>query len=436
MILERVVGIQIEEFFERNNLLGKFQYGFRRNKSTISELINLFDTLMDAKQEKKEVMLVLYDLSAAFDCISHKTLMEKMRLYGFDELSLKWLESYLDNGQQSVTVGGKISKPKKIEIGTPQGSRLSPLLFLCLMADLDCWINKSQIQNFADDTQSIIIAETKEEAIEVATQEANQVISFFASNSMVNNSDKAALLYNSDGKGSTITLENIGGYSLTSKSSEKLLGLNINSEFEWDTHVEKIGMELRKRTGLLKRIKERLPLDKTLMIAESIFNSVIRYGISLYLTPTYEKEDLKARKLHGSTKSLQVLQNNMIRVIMGLKLEDHTNMEKLRTRINMFSVNQLAVYHTLIEAFNVIRKSSAEQVKNKWEHKHGNNYTLRRNENMNQRIPQRGRVDCTGFSYHGAKLFNILPSETRNCENPDRFKDMVKSWIWENIPSY
>ena len=134
----------------------------------------------------------------------------------------------------------------------------------------------------------------------------------------------------------------------------------------------------------MKRIKERLPLDKTIMIAESIFNSVIRYGISLYLTPTYEKEDLKARKLHGSTKSLQVLQNNMIRVIMGLKLEDHTNMEKLRTRINMFSVNQLAVYHTLIEAFNVIRKSSAEQVKNKWEHKHGNNYTLRRNENMNQ----------------------------------------------------
>ena len=55
-----------------------------------------------------------------------------------------------------------------------------------------------------------VAAETKEEAIEVATQEANQVISFFASNSMVNNSDKAALLYNSDGKGSTITLENIG----------------------------------------------------------------------------------------------------------------------------------------------------------------------------------------------------------------------------------
>ena len=137
---------------------------------------------------------------------------------------------------------------------------------------------------------------------------------------------------------------------------------DINSDFDWSTHVEKIGMELRKRTGLLKRIKDRLPINELIIISESIFNSVIRYGISLYIVPIYEKEDLKARKLPGATKDLQVLQNNMLRVIMGLKLEDHTNMEKLRFGIKMFSVNQLAVYHTLIEAFNAVRKSSAEQV--------------------------------------------------------------------------
>ena len=84
--------------------------------------------------------------------------------------------------------------------------------------------------------------------------EANKVISFFASNSMVNNSDKAALLYNSNGKGEEITVENIGGFSLKSKQHEKLLGMNINSDFEWDTHLEKIGIELKKRTGVVVRI--------------------------------------------------------------------------------------------------------------------------------------------------------------------------------------
>ena len=57
----------------------------KRLYCTYTELINLFDTLLDAKQDKKEVLLVLYDLSAAFDCVSHETLIEKMKLYGFDK---------------------------------------------------------------------------------------------------------------------------------------------------------------------------------------------------------------------------------------------------------------------------------------------------------------------------------------------------------------
>ena len=72
-----------EYFFERNELLGKFQFGFRRNKSTISELLTLFDTLLEAKEEKKEILILLYDLSAAFDTVSHHILLEKLCLYGF-----------------------------------------------------------------------------------------------------------------------------------------------------------------------------------------------------------------------------------------------------------------------------------------------------------------------------------------------------------------
>ena len=67
MILEKVVALQIEEFFESNGLLGKFQFGFRKYKSTISELLTLFDTLLEAKEMGKEILIILYDLSAAFD---------------------------------------------------------------------------------------------------------------------------------------------------------------------------------------------------------------------------------------------------------------------------------------------------------------------------------------------------------------------------------
>ena len=155
MILEKVVALQIEEFFESNGLLGNFQFGFRKYKSTISELLTLFDTLLEAKEMGKEILIILYDLSAAFDTVPHQILIEKLRLYGFCQLTIKWMESYLSKRKQFVEISGKRSSEQEIDIGTPQGSRLSPLLFIILMADLDLWTGNSSLSNFADDTQSI-----------------------------------------------------------------------------------------------------------------------------------------------------------------------------------------------------------------------------------------------------------------------------------------
>ena len=183
---------------------------------------------------------------------------------------------------------------------------------------MDLWTENSKLSNFADDTQSIIISGNIEEAIEITQKEANNIIEFFESNNLVNNADKAAILYNSKGKGRTITVENIGGQELKSTYSEKLLGLHINSDFSWNTHVEKISIELKKRIGLLKRIKKRIPKDKLIIISEAIFNSKIRYGISVYLNQVFDAEELKMKKLSKNTTNLQTLQNTMITTILVL----------------------------------------------------------------------------------------------------------------------
>ena len=104
-------------------------------------------------------------------------------------------------------------------------------------------------------------------------------------------------------------------------------------------------MELRKRIGILKRIKQKIPADKLPIIADAIFNSVIRYGIAVYLLPIYEKEDLKARKLSSETDSLQVLQNNMLRVILGLRISDRVNMLELRTKKNDVCKSDVNIPH-------------------------------------------------------------------------------------------
>ena len=67
---------------------------------------------------------------------------------------------------------------------------------------------------------------------------------------MVNNIEKATVLFNSRGRGESITVNNIEGEKIQLTHTEKLLGIHINSNFDWSTHIDKISIELKKRTGI------------------------------------------------------------------------------------------------------------------------------------------------------------------------------------------
>ena len=126
------------------------------------------------------------------------------------------------------------------------------------------------------------------------------------------------MIYNARGQGELITMEDICGENLTSLKegeSEKLLGLHVSREFNWKIHVDKIATELNKRMGLMRRMKNRLTRGKMLLVAEALFNSVIRYGIAVYLNPVFEVEEVKAKNLSSEARRLQVIQNKMLRMI-------------------------------------------------------------------------------------------------------------------------
>ena len=200
---------------------------------------------------------------------------------------------------------------------------------------MDLWTDQSILSNFADDTQSIVICNNKENLIETTLKETKSIIEYFGANNLVNNPEKAAIIYNSNGKGSEIMFENIGEENIKSSNSEKLLGLHINSEFNWSNHIDNISIELNQRIGLLRRIKQRIPKNKLIIIAEAIFNSKLRYGIAVYLNPIFDKEDLKVNKLSENARKLQVLQNKMLRTILGININSHVNMQKLRNKIRL-----------------------------------------------------------------------------------------------------
>ena len=167
------------------------------------------------------------------------------------------------------------------------------------------------------------------------------------------------------------------------------------------------------------------------MIADAIFNAKLRYGIALYFKPRLKEGDEKC----STQEPLQVLQNDMLREIFGHKRADRINIEELRKKQGMLSVNQLACYHILIETFNILNRNSSPQIEEKIRPRINTRYNMRSNDKGELHIIDKPLKSCTGFTYMAGKLWNLLPEEVRRISEPDPFKVKIKAWIEESIPS-
>ena len=90
------------------------------------------------------------------------------------------------------------------------------------------------------------------------------------------------------------------------------------------------------------------------------------------------------------------------------------------SKIKMMSVYQIAVYHILLEAYNVMRHSSSEQTHKKWTNIGGKKYSLRNITNNDLKVPEKPKLKCLGFTYSRAKLFNMLPLQMREPKKPSK----------------
>ena len=97
--LERLVARQLHiKYLLSNHLLAKFQPAYRENHSTETATLKFHTDIMNALNMKKDVILVMLDLSAAFDTLDHNLLLHRLEhLFGDTGTVLKWFKSYLSN---------------------------------------------------------------------------------------------------------------------------------------------------------------------------------------------------------------------------------------------------------------------------------------------------------------------------------------------------
>lgn len=107
----------------------------------------------------KEVILVLLDLSSAFDMIDHEILITRLAdSFGIRGTALRWIKSYLYIRTQSIVIGDVQSVISPIDCGVPQGSVLGPMLFSLYISPIEGIIQSHGLQSmlYADDTQMYI----------------------------------------------------------------------------------------------------------------------------------------------------------------------------------------------------------------------------------------------------------------------------------------
>jgi hypothetical protein len=430
LILEKVIRYQIEDFMEREGLFPNCQFGFRKDKCTIDALISLHSKCLLDRDLGKTNLIAMYDLSAAFDCLDPEILIKKLKIYGFNRLSLSWIESYLSNRKQKVCIENESSGLTMLPFGCPQGSCLSPTLFLALMADINLWTQTSEIIGYCDDTTQVVSASSEQEAVQMFEEDSKTLVEFMSSNRLAINPSKTCIMIATPSSVPTTSEAKIGNEMIPFQTSSKLLGMQISNSLKWNSHVDRLTKELAQRIGIIRRLKEVINVKELITVGEGIVNSKFRYGMALYCPVQTHREEAKGTIL----RDLQVLQNTLMRVILGKKITDQVPIRELLDRTGYLSINQMSAYHKLTEMFGILRRDSVPFLSNVISWAKRSVYNTRFDQEHSVSAPVMKRKKNEGFITGGTSLWNELPESIRKLTSKKLFCDNIKEWIKKNIP--
>ena len=329
-VLEKLLHARTYSFLNSTGQLYNSQYGFREKHSCENAVQELMSGILKGKENKKHTAVVYLDLSKAFDTLKHDILLSKLDLYGIRGTALHWFKSYLSNRIMQVKClsgdppENHLSKSYQVQYGVPQGSCLGPMLFILYCNDLHMNLEDCAGILFADDTTIYKTHENIRYLKWCIEEELTRLMDWFMANSLTLNLDKSVCMLFTDKPAINFDLI-VGNVTLKRIKNTKFLGVHIDDKLQWNVHVSKLLLKLKRNLNLLKVGKNYLNSHAKRIIYFAHWQSHLNYCLSVW-----------GNSVSDSTiQKLQKLQDRCVALIGGNESKERTKILTVRNLIKL-----------------------------------------------------------------------------------------------------
>ena len=324
-MLERIINDRVTIFMEENNKLNVNQYGFRKGYGTEMALCKIYEKIAINQNERGQCNIVCRDVAKAFDKVWHEGLKYKILHAGLPGIIERILCNFLDDRSAVIKKRGIISERFNLKSGVPQGSILSPTLFIYYTSDLPRPGPGGTGVMFADDvTQIVGYPHSSKRMLALRTErEINRVNTFEKQWKIKTNKNKFKLLSVSKTRPATVSMD---GRVIPFAPSITTLGFPMKRN-GFNNHIAQRLATAKGRYTKLKRFAKLKPKKKA-----HLYKSLARSAMEYPNIPLCLMSDSNANKF-------QKFQNKILRkYIKGADVEDLT-IEQLHGKCKIEPLN-------------------------------------------------------------------------------------------------
>ena len=406
-------------FLEFHGKLDPRQHGSRSGRSTLSQLLQHQDEILQALENGENIDSIYLDFSKAYDKVDHGILLHKLRNLGISGKLGRWIMSFLTGRRQEVLVRGHKSRSSILISGVPQGSVLGPLLFLIFIGDISEGV--SAVTLVYVDYSKVKDKISNESDVEKLQTNLNKIYEWETNNNMKFNGGKFQVVrYGRNQKLKEDTMYFTGGMEDVIEEVENVsdLGVILTNDARFDAQVEKVCQKATQKSGWILRTF----FSRNLSFMRHMFNSLVQphvdYCSQLYAPNEGTQMDKIENILRNFTKKIPAVK----------EMNYWQRLEKLKMNSEIRRLERYKIIYTWKILEERVPNCGLEENMTRTDQR-GRMVKIPK---MNTKAPKAVQTLREGsFQVSGPSLFNKLPRKIRDMKgcSVDDFKEKLDQFL-------